>query len=315
MAQWTDLLVSVATVAFIGAALRTALPLILAGLGESISERTGLMNIGLEAIMLAGAFFAFFATFHSGSLLIGVIVGATAGMAVSLIHAFMSLQCRVDQTLSGLALNFCILGLTSFIFLVGMDSSGVALIPVLPRYAVPVLSEIPALGPMLFSQDLLFYFALVAVPTLWVLLYKTEWGLNMESTGEAPHAADSVGLSVFRIRYAAALINGLFGGLAGAYLTLGRLGLFIENVTGGRGYIALVVVIIGRRNPIGIVAAALLIGAAEALQFRVQTFGIDAPANLFIMLPHIITITVLFLARGRTRDPAALGRPFFRDSR
>jgi len=315
MQQWISLLVDIASVAFVGAALRTALPLIIAGLGESISERAGIINIGLEAIMLAGAFFAFYVTFHSGSLLIGVAAGAAAGMAVSLIHAFMSLQCRVDQTLAGLALNFGILGLTSFIFLVGMNSSGVALIPVLPIYPVPLLSKIPALGDILFTQDLLFYFALVSIPALWVLLYKTEWGLNIQSTGEAPHAADSVGLSVFRIRYAAALFNGMFGGLAGAYLTLGRLGLFTENVTGGRGYIALVVVIIGRRNPFAIVAAALLLGAAEALQFRVQTFGIDVPANVFIMLPHIITIVVLFFARGRTRDPAALGKPFLRDSR
>jgi simple sugar transport system permease protein len=180
---------------------------------------------------------------------------------------------------------------------------------------VPLLSRLPLIGPVLFELDIFGYLSLAAVILLGVLFYKTEWGVSLEAVGEHPLAADTAGLSVEKIRFMACLANGALGGLGGAYLTMSKLGFFIENVTAGKGYIALVAVILGRRNPMGVFLAALVIGAAEALQFRLQTSGVNIPSQVFTMFPYIMTVAALLFSAGRGRDPAALGIPYDRDRR
>lgn len=303
-------------VAFATASLRMATPLALAGLGETWSERGGILNIGLEAIMLSGAFCGFMVSSLTGDPNLGILAGVAGGIAISMLHAFLAITCRADQTIAGLALNFFASGATSYFFLIVFGkSTKLAECPVVPVLPVPLLSSIPLLGPVLFTHNGFVYFMFLAVLLSWLVFSRTEWGTRIDATGENPRAADSAGLSVARIRYAAAAANGMLGGLAGASLTLATLGFFMENVTSGRGYIALVVVILGRRHPLGVLLAALLLGAADALQFRVQTMGSGLPSQVFIMFPYVATVLVLLFSAGRSRDPAALGQPFDRSRR
>ena len=298
------------------ASVRMATPLAFAGLGEAWSERSGLLNIGLEAIMLCGAFAAFLVAGATGDPWLGVAAGAAAGAVASLLHAFVSITCRADQTVAGLALNFLASGATSFAFLRAYGrTTQLPSCPVLPAVPVPLLSEIPVLGRVLFHQSGLVYLLYGLLALSWLLLSRTEWGTRLDAVGEDPRAADSVGLPVDRLRYLAALANGLLGGVGGAFLTVAALGFFMENVTSGRGYIALVVVILGRRHPVGVALAALMLGAADALQFRVQTLGVEIPSQVFIMFPYVATVVVLLLTAGRASPPAALGLPFDRRAR
>ena len=305
--------------AFAAASVRMATPLILAGLGESVSEVSGVLNIGLEGIMLSGAFAGFMAANLSGSVGLGILAGIAGGIAASMLHALLGVGRRADQTIAGLALNFLASGITSYFFLMAFGkTTTLPTCPILPALPIPLLSKIPFFGPVLFTQNAFVYFAWIAAAITAVLFRRSEWGINLQASGENPNAADSAGLDVQGTRYAAAAVNGFFGGLAGAYVTLGTLGFFMENVTQGKGYIALVVVILGRRSPAGVILAALLLGAADALQFRMQTAqGIlsGIPSQAFIMFPYLATVLVLLFSIGRSRDPAALGVPFERGRR
>lgn len=302
--------------AMLAAAVRMATPLTLAGLGETFSEKSGILNIGLEGIMLSGAFFSFITAYYTQSLFLGVVGGCVGGMAISLVHGVLSIRLRVDQTIAGLALNFLALGLTSFFFLMAFGrTTDLPQCPRAPQIAIPFLSDIPVVGQALFNQDIFVYLSFVLVAISYLVLEKTEWGVNIKATGEHPKAVDVAGISVAATRYRAALINGIFTGLAGSYLTLGLLGFFMENITAGKGYIALVVVILGRRHPVGVLLAALVVGAADAFQFRMQTMGVSLPSQVFNMLPYLVTVLVLLLSIGKNRTPAALGEPYIRSRR
>ena len=301
---------------FLAATVRMAAPIALAGLGETISEKAGVSNIGVEAIMLSGAYFSFWAMFQSGTIALAIAFGMLGGVGASLVHAFLALHCKADQTIAGLALNFLFLGLTSFLFLMQFGkTTTLPSIPVLKPVPIPLLSRIPIVGEALFAQDPFVYVLYVMVILLLVFFYKTEWGVILHAVGEAPRAADTAGIKVNTVRYLACVANGVLGGLGGAYLTLVKLGFFMENLTSGKGYIALVAVILGRRNPLGVLCAALVIGSAEALQIRLQTLGSTIPSQAFTMLPYIVTVLVLMLSMGKGHDPAALGLPYERDKR
>ncbi len=301
---------------FLAATVRMATPIALAGLGETISERAGISNIGVEAIMLSGSYFSFVTMFHTQSLVLSLLAAMAGGIAASMLHALLSIRCKADQTISGLALNFLFLGLTSFLFLMQFGkTTTLPSIALVKRIRVPVLSRIPILGEALFNQDLFVYVMLFSILLLLVIFYKTEWGVILKAVGENPRAADTAGLHVVKVRYSAAFANGIFGGLGGAYLSLAKLGFFQENLTSGKGYIALVVVILGRRNPLGVFVAAIVIGAAEALQIRLQTMGSTIPSQFFTMLPYVVTILVLFLSIGKRSEPSALGVAYERDKR
>lgn len=302
--------------AFLAACIRMATPLTLAGLGEAYSERAGVMNIGVEAIMLCGAFSGFLVTVWTGSLFLGILAGMAAGVLISLLHALLSIRCLANQNIVGLALNFLALGLTSFLFLKSFGQG--AALPTCPKVAafpIPLLSQIPILGPALFHQNIYVYLMYILVALFTVLFYKTEWGVNLAAVGEHPRAADTAGLNVARIRYTACLVNGLLGGLAGSYVTLAQLGFFMEDVTAGRGYMALVTVILGRRNPVGILLASLLIGFAEAMQFQLQTLGIPIPSQTFSIIPYVAAVLVLLFSIGKSHTPSALGLPYERGKR
>ena len=304
----------IAVTAFLAAAVRMAIPLTLAGLGETVSERSGVINIGLEAIMLCGAYFGFAAVFATGSPALGILAGIAGGVIVSAIHGIVCLKCRADQTIAGLALNFLALGATNFLFLKSFGkTTTLPSIPIVKPISIPLLSRIPVIGPVFFQMDIFGYAAAAAVVLLCVLFYKTEWGVSLLATGEHPRAADTAGLPVEKIRFLACVANGVLGGMGGAYLTVSRLGFFTENVTAGRGYIALVTVILGRRNPLGVFLAALALGSAEALQFRLQTAGMNIPSQVFTMFPYVITVAVLLFSIGRDNTPAALGIPYDRE--
>jgi ABC-type uncharacterized transport system permease subunit len=302
--------------ALLTASIRMATPLTLAGLGETFSEKSGTLNIGLEGIMLSGAFFSFITAFFSQSILLGVLGGCLGGIFISMIHGYLSVRMRVDQTIVGLALNFLALGLTSFFFLIAFGkTTDLPQCPVVPQVAIPGLKDIPVIGTALFNQDPFVYATYILLTFSYVVLQKTEWGVNIAAIGEHPKAADAAGLNVFHTRYVTSLLNGIFGGLAGSYLTLALLGFFQENITSGKGYIALVVVILGRRHPLGVFLAAIVVGAAEALQFRLQTTGTGIPSQVFNMFPYVVTVLVLLFSIGKNRTPAALGEPYIRNKR
>ena len=302
--------------AYLTASLRMATPLTLAGLGESFSEKSGILNIGLEAIMLSGAFCAFITTFWTSNFTLGIIAGIIGGLIVSMIHAYLSINCKADQNIAGLSLNFLILGLTSFLFLKIFGKSTVLpKIDTVKAIKIPVLSDIPIIGQILFEQNIFVYIMFAAIAILCFIYYKTDWGINLHAVGEHPRAADTAGINVFQIRYIACMVNGMLGGFAGAYITLSQLGFFMENVTAGKGYMALVAVILGRRNPLGIFLSALLIGFADALQFNLQTMGYGIPSQVFSMLPYVAAVLVLLFSINQSSNPSSLGIPYERDKR
>lgn len=304
------------TVDLTAAAVRMATPLLFAGLGEAYSERCGLLNIGLEAVMLTGAFTAFMVATVTGNPSLGVAGGAVGGVVAALLHALVTVTGKADQTVAGLGMNFLASGVTSYGFLKAYGrTTTLPSCPVLPVVALPGLGRIPILGPVFFQQSVLVYLAYAALIGSWICFSRTEYGVRMDAVGENPHAADSVGISVARTQYLAAAANGVLGGIGGACITVATLGFFTENVTSGRGYIALVVVILGRRKAGGIFLAALMLGLADALQFRFQSMGSGIPSQVFIMFPYVATVVVLFLSVGKVRTPAALGLPFNRRAR
>ena len=311
MAELMDIIAS-----FLASSLRQAAPLSLAALGVAYAEKAGILNIGEAGITLSGAFFGFIAAYFSGSLFVGIISGALGGILISMIHAFMCIKVKANQTIVGLALNFFTLGLTSFLFLLVFgQNTKLPSVASLNPITLPVLSKIPVLGPVFFSQNILIYILYLAIIVFFVVFYKTEWGVRLTAVGENPRAADSAGLGVNATRYVSCIINGVFGGLGGAYITLAQLGYFQEDIVSGKGYIALVVVILGRHNPVFILLSAMLIGFAESLQFSLQTMGIPLPSQAFSMLPYLIAVIVLLLSAGKSSSPAFLGIPYERDKR
>ncbi len=301
---------------FLAAAVRTSLPITLGALGETVSEKAGIINVGIEAIMLCGAFFSFAGLYFTGSMILGFLCGILAGALLSMLHAFLAIYLRQDHTVAGVALNFLALGITSFLF--GIMVKRLGALPqteTLPTLAIPLLSRIPILGEAFFQQNIVAYLVYVLVFAIWFFLKKTTWGLALTSVGENPKAADTVGIHVDRSKYLAALFNGIMGGLGGAYLVIGQLGVFSENVTSGRGYIALAVVVFGKRNPIFVFFAALFFGAAQALQFRLQALGINLPSQFFNGLPYLLTVFALLVSTKKSSEPAALGESYVRSMR
>lgn len=300
----------------IAAAIRIATPLTFSGIGEAINEKSGVINIGLDSIMLSGAFVSFYVCNKTDNILLGVFAGLISGVIISLFHGYLSIKGKANQTIIGLALNFFALGLTSFLFLVGFGTSTeLPTCKVVSNINVPLLNKIPIIGEVIFSQNIFVYLLFLTIIISYIIIYKTSWGISLISVGENPKAADTAGINVNKTRYLACIINGLLGGLAGSYLTLAQLGFFMENITNGKGYMALVAVILGKRNPFGIFLAALVIGVADAIQIRLQTAGIPLPSEIFTMLPYFVAMIVLLFSIKNNKDPLALGTPYERNAR
>ncbi len=301
--------------AFLSAAMRLSVPLMYAGLGETIAEKTGIINIGMEGVMLGGAFFAFAGAWYAHSLLVGLICGILGGMGVSALHAVLSIRLAKDQSVSGLALNMLMLGVTGFLFKLMSSGQSYQQIDTFPTFKIPLLSGIPLIGEAFFNRDLLTYILYLLLVAVWLFYRKTDLGLSFAAIGENPRAAASAGVPVHRYQWTAMLLNGGLGGVGGAYLVLVQLGVFTENMTSGRGYIALATVILGRYSPFGMFGAALLFGAANALQIRLQTIGVSVSPYLLGILPYAITLVAMLLAIGKTSKPDALGTPYVKESR
>ncbi len=314
-----DILLSVFSVALFASTIRSATPLILAALGGIFSERSGIVNIALEGIMLTGAFFAMVSSYLGSQLGLppwlsawsGVLAAMLFGFLISMIHAVVSIRYRADQIVSGVAINILALGLTGFllqrIFNVSGNSPSV---PNLPAAPIPGLSRIPILGPILFNQPPIVYLALIAVPVAAFILFRLPLGLRLRSVGEHPQAADTVGINVFRLRYLGVGVSGVLAGLAGAYLSIGQLNIFAENMTNGRGYIALAAVIFGKWHPWGAFGACLLFGLADAIQISLQNAGVNIPSEFLLMFPYVLTLIALAGFIGKSNPPEAVGVPY-----
>jgi len=289
--------------------IRNATPLVFAALGGMFSERSGVVNIGLEGLMLISAFAGVVGASLSGSALVGLGVALAAGLSFALIHALMCITFEADQIISGTAINLLALGGTGFLMVEIFGSGGTS-----PRVSgfkevpVPLLSDIPLVGPALFNQSLLVYLMYLLVPVTFFLLFRTPFGLRIRATGEVPEAVDTAGVSVTRMRYYGVALSGILAAFGGGYLSMGILSAFSEGMTNGRGFIALAALIFGRWNPIGAFGAALLFGFAQAVTLRAPQ---DVIPNEFIqMIPYVLTIVVLAGFGGRAIAPAAIGKPY-----
>lgn len=288
--------------------------MLFAGLGLLLMARSGVVNIGAEGTMLMGALAGVIGSYLLGSEWAGLLVAALAGAAGGLVFAWFVVTLRSNQIVTGIAVNILALGLTSSL---GRVVFGINIAP--PQiasfrpYPVPGLSALPVLGPALFHQVAPVYIALLLVPAVHVLLYHTPPGLEIRAVGEHPRAADTVGVDVFRVRYATIVAGSALAGMGGAYMSLGLLSFFAENMVAGRGFIALAAVIFGRYTPFGTLGATLLFGAASAVEYGLQASGIALPEELVLSIPYVLTVAALAGLVGRSVGPAALGRPYAKE--
>ena len=289
------------------AAVAIAGPLLIVALGELISETAGVINIELEGMMLAGAFTGVVGALLSQSIAVAFLAAGAGGVIVAVLHGIACFWFRANQVVSGIILNILALGVTTFLLVSVLGADVTQTVVRLDRITIPLLSDIPVLGRALFSQNALVYAAFLGVPLIWWILDRTPFGLALRAAGERPEAAESLGINVRRTRWVALVICGALAGLGGGLLTLGGLGFFTPNVTAGRGFIALAAVVFGRWRPMGIMAAVLLFGVADALQIRAQTLGLPIPYQLLVALPYLVTIIALAGLVTRMRPPAALG--------
>jgi ABC-type uncharacterized transport system permease subunit len=293
---------------FLAASVRVATPLLLAATGETVTERSGVINLGLEGMMLAGALAATLGASAAGPWA-GLALSVLAGMALAAVFAAVAIVARADQIIAGTAITLAAVGLTGTIYREAYGTGGAGLtLPTLAPVAIPGLSRIPLLGPALFAQPVPTYLALLAIPAAWWFLFRTRAGLLLRATGEGAAEARAAGVRTKAVRAAATLAGGAFAGLAGATLVLAQVGTFAEGMTAGRGYVAIAIVVLGRWHPLGVAVAALLFGAATALQFVFQSIGLAVPYQLFLMLPYLLTLLALGGAVGRVRAPADLGK-------
>lgn len=297
------------------ASLRLSTPLAFTALGGLFSERSGVLNIGLEGMLLSGAFASAAGAYLTGNVWIGLLCGMFLGSVMGLLHAFLCVTLKVDQLVSGLAINLTALGLTSFWSRLIFSSGEAKQLPGLQSLPIPGLSKIPILGNLLFNQDLLIYILLILIFLTTYFLFHTSFGLSLRAVGEYPRAADTAGVSVDWIRYLAVISSGILAGLGGAYLSLVHVRFFVEDMSAGRGFIALAALIFGRWHPAYTALACLLFGATEALQLRIQAFGLSIPYQFLVMLPYLIALFALVGLAGKSTPPSALGVPYFPESR
>lgn len=296
--------------ALLAATWRMATPLIYASIGEVFAERSGVLNIGLEGIMLIGAFTGFVAVLYTDNLVIGVGAAVIVGILAGLVFALFTVTIKTNQIIVGVAFNLLGLGMTGFLFrsLLTGTVNGVRTVPVVH---IPFLSDLPIVGEMLFQQNLMVYGTLLLLPVATFVLYKTAFGLSIRSVGEHPKAADTAGISVAKMRYMGVIIGASLASLAGAYLTIAHTNQFVEGIVTGRGFIALACVVFGRWTPRGAFLASLLFGVFFALQLRLQAMpDLNVPYQLFQVLPYLATLIALLGLRGRTKAPTALAIPY-----
>ena len=298
----------------LAAAIRSAAPILLSALGEIYTEKSGVCNIGVEGQILCGALTGFLAAYFTGSNVFGFFIGMLGGMLMSLLFAFLTVTLNADQIVVGVTVNIFAAGLTSFVYRVIF---GVTIFPpsVKPMKEIFIsgLSDIPVIGPVLFQQKPYVYLVFLFVPFLSYLLFRTTVGLKIRSVGENPLAAETVGIRVRLIRYCCILFGGACSGLTGAILSVAQLTRFMDNMAGGRGFIALTIVIFGQHNPTKAAIAALIFGFTDSLQTSLQAVGLKFPEQFLRMTPYLVTILAMVMVSKSVSGPAALSKPYYKE--
>jgi simple sugar transport system permease protein len=290
--------------------IRLATPYLYAAIGETFAQLSGVLNLGVEGMMIMGAYTGFFVGMKTGNLWLGLLAAALVGASMGLLMAIISVSLKAEQGISGIGLSLFGLGLSSLLFKKTMGSA--LSISGFKPLAIPVLSQIPLIGDVLFNHNILVYGAYLLVPVAaWVIL-KTPFGLKVRSVGQNPQAADTLGVSVARIRYTTVILGGALAGIGGASLSIGLINLFQENMTNGIGYIAVALVYFGAWRPLGVLGGALFFSLINSLQLWIQVKGIELPSDIAVMMPYIFTIIVLAFSTGRPQQPIALSKPFER---
>lgn len=302
-------------VSLLNGAVLLSIPMIFGSMGGLLCERSGIVNIAIEGQLLLGAFSAVIVGSTTDSPWAGLIAAMVGGMLVSALLALFSIKYLVDQVIVGVVVNVLVSGLTGFLYARVLEANAATLnsAPKLPAFAIPGLSEIPVLGPVLFNQNVLVYLMYIVVAVIWFALNKTRWGLRTRAVGEHPKAADTLGVNVNRLRATNVLLAGAVAGMGGAFFTLVSVSSFNSDMTAGQGYIALAALIFGRWTPIGALSAALLFGFSLNLQFVLSILGTRVPTELLAMLPYLVTIFAVAGLVGRSRGPAAVGKPYIKE--
>lgn len=309
-----NILSGIIIISMLSAMMRIATPILLAALGELVTERAGILNLGVEGIMLTGAFIGFLVANQSESIPMALLAAMVAGGVMSLIMAFMAATLKVNQVVTGLALNLLASGITFYWYRVVFSTLGATpTIEIMKIAKIPLLSKIPVLGEVLFSQQLLTYFAFIMVPVIWLFINKTKYGLEIRCLGENPRAIDIKGINVTRLQYLAVAFGGMMGGLGGAFLTVASAGIFLPDMSAGRGWLAIVVVIAGNWQPFRVILATLAFSFFDAFQLQTQSLGVNFPYQALLALPYIMAIVLLITSRSKSEAPEHLGLPYHRD--
>lgn len=301
--------------ALLSAGLIAAVPLLMAALGETFAERAGLLNLGLEGMLLSGAFAGFYVALNTQSMVAGLAAGTATGLLLGLLFGFLAISLRVDQVIVGLGITLVAEGATGFLFRDFYGQRFPTLSFSTAKVAVPWLSDLPILGPVLFNQQPLVYLAWLLVVGCAFLLGHTRFGLEVRAAGESPLAADASGVNVARTRYLAIMIGGVMAGLGGAFLSVGDLNFFVPGMTVGQGFIAIAIAMLGKWRPYRVFLGAVLFGTLRSLSTGLQIIGVDLRPEFVLMLPYVGIIIALIVLAGRTQLPAALGLPYERGQR
>lgn len=309
----TEIFQGTILISMLASMVRIAAPILLAALGELVTEKSGILNMGVEGTMLTGAFIGFFVCSRTGSIPLALLAAVLAGGVMSLLMVFMASTLKVNQVVCGLALNLLASGLTFYWYRVAFNSIGVTpTIETMKVAKIPLLSQIPVLGEVLFSQHPLTYFAILMVPAIWYFINKTKYGLEIRCLGEDPRSIDIKGINVTRLQYLSVIFGGMMSGLGGAFLTVASSGVFIPEMSAGRGWLAIVVVIAGNWKPGRILLAALLFSFFDAFQLQAQSLGVQFPYQILLALPYVMAVLLLITSRSKSDAPGHLGIPYIR---
>ena len=307
----SDLFTATVIMGIISSGIRLATPYLFAAIGEMFGQRSGVLNLGVEGQMLLGAFTAYYVVLKTGNLFLAILAAIVVGAVMGLAMGFVTIKLQATQGIAGIGFYLFGMGMSNLLFqkLIGVVEN----INGFPIVKIPLLGDIPVLGEIFFQQNLLVYLAFLLVPIAWFVLNKTTLGLKIRAVGENPEAADSLGVSVVRVRYFTVILGGIFSSIAGAALSVALLNVFQQNMTAGQGFIAVALVYFGSWRPFGILAGALLFSMVNALQLWIQVLGIPIPSELAVMMPYILTILVLALSLSKGKGPSALTKAFERE--
>ena len=305
-----ELFTTTVLVGILASGIRLSTPYLFASLGETFGQKSGVLNLGVEGIMLLGAFAAFYTTFITENLRLGLLAAIIVGGIMGLAVAVISVTLKAQQGISGIGIYLFGLGMSELLFRKTLGT--VEIVSGFSSIYIPFLSDIPILGEIFFQQNLLVYFAYIMVPVSWFVLSKTTLGLKIRAVGENPEAADTLGVSVSGVRYFTQIFGGVMSGIAGASLSIALLNVFQQNLTSGLGFIAVALVYFGGWRPLGVLIGSLIFSMVNALQLWVQVLNIPIPSDIAVMMPYVLTILALVIAVQRVRPPSALTKPYER---